>query len=179
MNARAASLTTVLLLTIGGGLAAQSTPKAEVGTRMGLSVFFGGGSAITSVAAPGASIMGNPAIYATFFGEQVALEPEATVFVVSGGGQTITRLAIGVQLKRFFRPVSENSVYVSAVGGATRGTSGFGSTAEYGLGAGIGHRWAGSRFAVSTEARYLRLFADATRVNAITLAVSVGGVIER
>lgn len=154
----------------------QNRTAAEVGTSVGITVQSVGGSTLTAIGAPGAGILGQPTIYATFFpSEAVMVEPQIALTVLSSGGSTISTVGLGAQIGYLFAGPEVKSGFLAGTVGFQRVAAGGSSNSDLGVGGKVGYRvLVGTGLAVRVEGG-LRRWLD-TEVNEITIGVGIGGI---
>ena len=156
---------------------AQGKPVVEIGTNLGVTVSSANGSTLTHVGVPGGGILGLSTLYATFFaGPSMMVEPQVALNVFSGGGSSITTVALGGQLGYLFKSATENSPFVAA--SLALQSSSEGTRTDFGAGAKFGYRvLSGSSLGVRFEAGYRRWFDN--KLNEISFGIGIGGILRK
>ncbi|HKI94058.1 MAG TPA: hypothetical protein VJ992_02085, partial [Gemmatimonadales bacterium] len=121
---------------------AQGRPVAEIGTRMGATIEAAGGQTTTYFGVPGAGVMAQPSLYASFFtASNMMVEPEISFLHATSGGSTYT--SFGTFLSggpRFPNPDGSGLYTLGSVG--LQAISGGGSShTEAAIGARAGYRF--------------------------------------
>jgi hypothetical protein len=156
---------------------AQSGTTIEIGTGVGASILTDGGT-LTLIGAPGAGIVGQAPLYASFFfGRGMMVQPEMSLNILTGEGSTLTTLGFAAQVGYLFSGAGVNSPYVALSGALQYVTaSGFDSDSEFGAGARFGYRVRVNQgFAVSLEGGFRRWFDS--DLNEITIGIRLGGIL--
>lgn len=172
-------LRALAVLTLAPSLAvAQGRPIVEIGTRLGATIQHVTGSTLTEISVPGAGILGQPTIYATFFATpEVFVEPDVAFNVITGGGSTVTTFGGSANIGYLIPTATPDAAPFVAASGALQHISGGGtSSTEGAVGGRVGYRFVvQSSFAVRLEAGYRRWFSS--HVNEITIGLGLGGII--
>lgn len=169
----------VSLLAVPVVVAAQGRSGVEVGTNLGLSVISSDGATATQIGVPGGGMLGQPAVYASFFpGSHFMVQPQVAFTRLSGGGESLTSVGFGSDLGYLFSGARRNSPYVSATG-AFQSVGGGGSTeSDFAAGARVGYRiMAGRNVGMRLETGYRRWFDS--DLNEFTVGMAVGGILGR
>jgi hypothetical protein len=155
---------------------AQTGATVELGTGIGASILADGGT-VTAVGAPGAGILGQAPLYASvILPSGLTFQPELSLSLLSGGGETLTTLGLGAQVGQMFSGAARNSAYAAVSGALQHASVAGASDTEFALGGRVGYRiLVNPGFATSLEAGYRRwLDSD---LNEITIAMRLGGVL--
>jgi hypothetical protein len=155
---------------------AQGGTTIEVGTGMGASILANGGT-LTHVGAPGAGLAGQAPLYASFImSGGLVIQPELSLNLLSGGGETLTTLGLATQVGHLFSGPGGNSAYAAASAAVQHASVAGTSDSEFALGGRIGYRVPiRQAFAITMEAGYRRwLDSD---LNEITMALRLGGIL--
>ena len=160
---------------------AQDAPRAEIGTSVGVTILSAFGESTTHIGIPGG--IGpvstfSPMLYATIFASpSVFVEPQMSISMTSGGGQTLTSTAIAGQVGYLFSTNTQASPYV-AVGGAFYRLGNGSSASGPGLGGEIGYRFTvRSNLAIRMNGRYRRWFSDFSELNEFGFGLGLGAVL--
>jgi len=157
---------------------AQGRPLVEIGAGAGLTVATDG-STVTMFSVPGAGILGQPAIYASFFTPGgLVIEPSTALNIVHASGSTATTLGLGTMVGHFFQGTARNSAFVGAVGTLQHLSGGGTNDTNYALGARVGYRWVppGSGLGIRVQGGYQRWLRYGG-ASEITLGVELGGIL--
>jgi hypothetical protein len=171
---RLAAVAAALLL-VPPAVHAQNGTTVEIGTGLGAAILTNGGT-LTHIGLPGAGIVGQAPLYATFIlGGGLMIQPEVAVNILTGGGSSITTL--GSHLGIGYAFAGSGSSPYAFVNGALQYASGGGeSDSEFGAGGRVGYRLLVNRgFAVSFEGGYRRWFSS--QLGEITIAIRLGGIL--
>ncbi|HKI94430.1 MAG TPA: outer membrane beta-barrel protein [Gemmatimonadales bacterium] len=157
---------------------AQGRPVAEIGTRLGVTIEHASGSTLTEFGVPGAGILAQPTIYATFFaGPNVFIEPDLAFNLASGGGSTVTTFGAAANLGYLFPTTSNAAPYIAANVGLQAVSGGGTSHTEAAIGGRVGYRFVVQRsLALRLEAGYRR-WLGSSHLNEITIGIGLGAVI--
>jgi hypothetical protein len=165
-------LTTLILATLAAGPAvAQSATKLEIGTHLGATIAFNGGTEVQlGIPAP-TSFLAGPALYVSIFATPSFMIEPQIAFNWNSIADDILLNAV-VQLGYLMSPTSPSSAYFTVHGGWTT----IYGEAESGLvGGGVGMRFLiKDRLAVRTEARYRRWTCSGCDLNELGLQVGLG-----
>lgn len=169
------SLVTAMLSLAGSVAVAQGTPKAEVGTLVGVTILRQSGASFTRIGIPGDGIQAAPTLYATIFmTPSVMVEPQLAFTYTSFGTSHATVLAAAGQLGYLFSPAASESPYVAA-NVAFEWVSGVGSGGGPAAGVAAGYRFTfKSHLAIRFDARYRRWFGDFRDLNEIGFGFGLG-----
>lgn len=167
-------LAAALLVPIAGQ--AQQRTTIELGTGVGASILANNGT-LTHIGAPGAGVVGQAPLYASFmFGAGMMIQPEISLAILTGEGETLTTLGFGTQVGYLFSGADRNSAYAAASGALQYASFAGESDSEFAAGGRVGYRIVvNSGFAVSLEGGYRRWFDS--DLNEITIALRLGGVL--
>ena len=154
---------------------AQEGVTVEIGTGLGAAILTNGGT-LTHIGLPGAGIIGQAPLYATFiFGGGIMVQPEISFNILTGEGETVTTLGSAVGIGYAFAG-SGNSPYALVNGAVQYASAGGSSDSEFGAGARLGYRFLVNKgFAASFEAGYRRWFNP--DLGEITIAIRLGGIL--
>jgi hypothetical protein len=154
---------------------AQEGVTVEIGTGIGAAILTNGGT-LTYFGVPGAGIVGQAPLYATFlFGEGIMVQPEISLNVLTGGGSTLTTLGAALGIG-YAMAGTGNSPYVTVNGAVQYAGGGGSSGSEFGAGGRLGYRFLVNKgFAASLEAGFRRWFDS--HLNEITIAIRLGGIL--
>jgi hypothetical protein len=171
-----AAVLAMAALLVPAAVQAQGETTIEIGTGIGASILANGGT-LTHIGAPGAGIVGQAPLYASFFfGRGMMVQPEMSLNILSGGGETLTILGFAGQLGYLFSGPAMNSPYVALSGALQYASGGGDSDSEFAAGARLGYRVRVNQgFAVSLEGGYRRWFDS--DLNEITIAIRLGGIL--
>jgi hypothetical protein len=157
---------------------AQSSKGVELGASlMNLSIVkpTGGGSTQKLFGMPTGTLgIGGPGVYATFFATRhIGIEPQATLLVLSVGGDSSHVVNIAGQLDYFTAGHAVSSPFLFASAGVIDISAM--STNPKTVGAGLGYRWRmGGRLCIRVDGRYNHLTDDGG--NMVAFNVSIGGL---
>lgn len=168
---RALLTTTILAALAAGPTVAQTPTKLEVGTHLGGTIAFNGGTEFQfGIPAP-TSFLAGPALYVSVFATpNLMIEPQ---IAFNWNSLVDDVLLNGVlQLGYLLAPTSPSSVYFTVHGGWTT----IYGEAESGLvGGGLGVRFLiKDRLAIRTEARYRRWTCSGCDLNEVGLQIGLG-----
>lgn len=158
--------------------AAQERPVVEIGTRMGATIEAAGGQTLTYFGVPGAGIMAQPAIYATFFtSDDMMVEPEIAFLHATSGGSTYTSFGAFVSAGPRFPSSDETGPYTLGSVGLQAVSGGGSSHAEAAIGARAGYRFVVDHaLALRLDVGYRR-WLGSSHLNEITIGLGLGAVI--
>ncbi len=136
-------------------LSAQSKPL-ELGTDMGVSFDFGGGSTLTTVSIPTSTLR-----VGLWMSDQVSIEPNVGLTWMHASGESLTTIDAALAfLYHFNADASRARPYVAVFPGLTH-FNGDGSTTQFYAGAGLGVLLPmQERFAVRLEGQYRHRFSN-------------------
>jgi hypothetical protein len=132
---------------------------------------------LTTISAPGPGFIGQAPLYASFFfGQGMMVQPEMTLIILSGEGETLTTLAFGTQLGYAFSGAGVNSAYAAVSGALQYASAGGNSDSEFAAGGRVGYRLRVNQgFAVSLEGGFRRwLESD---LNEFIIGIRLGGIV--
>ena len=153
----------------------QGRPLVEIGTGAGLTILSDGGT-ITAFGVPGAGIISQPAIYASFFTPSgLVIEPSAAVNVVHVSGSTTSTVGLSGMVGKLFHGAVMNSTFAGVVG-SLQGVSGGGT--NFAVGGRVGYRCvlSGGGLAMRVEGGYRRWLRFGGG-NEFSIGVGFGGII--
>ncbi len=165
-------LITLIVATLAAGpAAAQSTTRLEVGTHLGGTIAFNGGTEFQFGIPASTSFLAGPALYVSIFATPNFMVEPQIAFNWNSIADDVLLNAV-VQLGYLLSPTSPASAYFTVHGGWTT----IYGEAESGLvGGGLGMRFLiKDRLAVRTEARYRRWTCSGCDLNEVGLQVGLG-----
>ena len=166
----------VAMLIAPATLSAQQGTTIEIGAGVGAAILTNGGT-VTNIGIPGGGVVGQAPLYTTiFFGKGIMVQPEVSLNILSGGGETITTLGGVLGFGYAFSGAAANSPYVTVNGTIQSFSGGGSSNSEFAVGARVGYRvLVNEGFAVGFEGGYRRWFDS--ELGEITIAIRLGGVV--
>lgn len=181
MRTKAAPIAPAIIavtLTTAAGASAQDSRRIELGSSLvNLSIMkpASGGRTETLLGVPSGTFgIGRPGVYATFFAtENIGIEPQLTLFVVSGAGGTNHAVNFAGQFDYFTKGISESSLFVfGSIGIADISRS---PVHPKMIGVGLGYRAVmGGRLAVRFDGRYNHITDNGG--NMVAFSFSIGGL---
>lgn len=159
---------------------AQQRPLVEIGTRLGATVEDVSGQTTTYLGVPGAGILAQPTIYASFFATpNIMVEPEVAFNLITGSGTASTYTTVGAagSIGYLTSTTSNGAPFLAATVGVQHASGGGSSHTEAAVGGTLGYRLAVEQsLAVRLQLSYLR-WLGSSHINQITIGLGLGAIV--